>query len=174
MNRDEGTRKQASPVELAALLADAVCVPGIGEKEAVGQLAAALQLQEEAISEELLYLRAFAIDFAVLMSLGDSPEKDQILSRYYEHWERIDGEAEGTLAILEQRLRDYAAIVGDVEPGHGGLARQLGIALAARCGVDAGPEAGELMIFGARLFAALFDEVSGLLTEVEIVLLEEQ
>jgi hypothetical protein len=30
------------------------------------------------------------------------------------------------------------------------------------------------MIFGARLFAALFDEVSGLLTEVEIVLLEEQ
>ncbi len=173
MNRNDTSRKQASPVELAALLAESVCVPGEGEQEAVGELAAALQVNADVLAEELLYLRAFAVDFAVLMSLGDSPAKDQILSRYYEHWERIDAEAEGTLEILEQRLLDYAAIVGDVERGHGGLARQLGIALAVRCDVEAGPAAGELMVFGGRLFAVLYEEVSAMLTEIDILLLED-
>ena len=166
-------RKQASPVELAALLAESVCVPSAGEPEAVGHLAALLRVKADAMAEELLYLRAFAVDFAVLLALRDSPAKDQILSRYYEHWERIDAEVEGTLAILEERLQDYAAIIGDIEPGTGGLARQLGIALAARCGVKDNPDAGELMIFGGRLFAALYEEVTAMLTEVEIVLLEE-
>lgn len=172
MNRDR-TRNQATPVELSALLVECVCVPGAGERAAVGQLAAALQVQPEAIAEELLYLRAFAVDFAVLMSLGDAPAKDQILSHYYQHWQRIDEEAEGARAALEERLQGYAAIVGEVAPGGGGLARQLGIGLAARIDVDAGDAAAELMIFGARLFAVLYDEVTSLLTEVDILLLDE-
>ena len=160
-------------MELAALLVDTVCVPGSGEQEALGELAGFLGVERGSMESELMFLRAFAVDFAVLLALGDSPAKDQILSRYYEHWERIDAEVEGTLAILEERLQDYAAIIGDIEPGTGGLARQLGIALAARCGVKDNPDAGELMIFGGRLFAALYEEVTAMLTEVEIVLLEE-
>ena len=171
MNRD-GTRNQATPVELSALLVECVCVPGAGEQEAVGQLAEALHVQPDTLAEELLYLRAFAVDFAVLMSLGDAPAKDHILSRYYEHWQRIDEEAEGARAALEERLQGYAAVVGEVAPG-GGLARQLGIALAARVSVDAGDAAVELMVFGARLFAVLYDEVTSLLTEVDILLLDE-
>jgi hypothetical protein len=168
-----GERRQASPVELAALLVESVCVPGPGEDDAVRQLGKALSVPPERIAEELLYLRAFAVDFAVLMSLGDSPAKDQILSRYYAHWEGIDENAEGTLAALEERLRDYASVVGDIEPGRGGLAQSLGTALALRCQVEAGPAAGELMVFGARLFAVLYDEVTSLLTEVELILLDE-
>ena len=122
-------RKQASPAELAALLAECVCVPGAGEPEAGGHLAALLRVKADAMAEELLYLRAFAVDFAVLLALGDSPAKDQILSRYYEHWERIDAEVEGTLAIFEERLQDYAAIIGDIEPG--GALRRRG---QPRCG----------------------------------------
>ncbi|HIG16751.1 MAG TPA: hypothetical protein EYQ31_05370, partial [Candidatus Handelsmanbacteria bacterium] len=63
MNRNDTSRKQASPVELAALLAESVCVPGEGEQEAVGELAAALQVNADVLAEELLYLRAFAADF---------------------------------------------------------------------------------------------------------------
>ena len=177
MNHNGTTRKQATPVELSALLVECVCVPGPGEQEAVRPLAAAVQVSPEAISEELLYLRAFAVDFAVLMSLGDAPAKDQILSLYYEHWQRIDEQAAGTRAALEERLQGYAAVVGDVTPGHGGLARQLGLALVGHIGADpgsaAGDAAGELMIFGARLFAVLYDEVTSLLTEVDILLLDE-
>jgi hypothetical protein len=169
---DRPTRKQATPVELAAILAESVFVPGEGERQAVEKLAELLEVKADVISEELLYLRAFAVDFAVLMSLGDSPAKDQILSGYYEHWQRIDADAPGTMEILEERLRDFAAIVGDIELGAGGLTRQLGITLAARCQVDAGPAAGELMVFGGRLFAVLYEELTALLTEVEIVLLE--
>jgi hypothetical protein len=169
---DRPTKKQATPIELAAILAESVFAAGEGEQEAVGQLAELLQVKADAISEELLYLRAFAVDFAVLMSLGDSPAKDQILSGYYEHWQRIEADAPGTMEILEERLQDFAAIVGDVEPGAGGLARQLGIALAARCQVEAGPAAGDLIVFGGRLFAVIYEEVTALLTEVEIVLLD--
>lgn len=184
MNQDGTDNKQATAVELSALLVECVCVPGPGEGQAVAALASALAMRPEVIAEELLYLRAFAVDFAVLMSLGDAPAKDQILSRYYEHWDRIDREAEGTRDALEQRLRDYAGVVGDVEPGAGGLARRLGIALAAFCGNSNGsppaePASGdnqaaaELMVFAARLFAALYDEVTSMLTEVDIILLED-
>lgn len=166
-------RREASPVELAALLADSVLVPGPGEQDAVQQLGQALAVPADRISEELMFLRAFAVDFAVLMSLGDAPAKDQILGGYYEHWRRIDAEAEGAMEALEERLRDYAALVGSIEPGQGGLGRQVGQALAVRCGVQAGIEAGELMVFGARLFAVLYDEVTQLLTDVDIVLLED-
>lgn len=175
MSQDGTDNKQATPVELSAILVECVCVAGPGEPEAVAALASSLQLRPDAIAEELLYLRAFAVDFAVLMSLGDAPAKDQILSRYYDHWDRIDAEAEGTRAVLEQRLLDYAAVVGDVEPGHGGLGRQLGIALAAHCGVadNGGDASGELMVFAARLFAVLYDEVTSLLTEVDIILFDD-
>ena len=172
MNQDRTTRRQATAIELSALLVECVCVPGPGEQQAVGLLATALNVGPEAIAEELLYLRAFAVDFAVLMSLGDTPAKDQILALYYEHWQRLDQEVEGARAALEERLQAYAAVVGDVTPGQGGLARQLGIALAARINGE-GQAPGELMVFGARLFAALYDEVRNLLTEIDILPLDE-
>lgn len=164
-----GRRRQATPVELAALLVESVCVPAAGEAEVVAHLAATLELPPEALGEELLYLRAFAVDFAVLMTLGDAPAKDQILSRYYAHWNRIDEQSGGTLAALEERLGDYAAAIGQAQ-GQAGLAAQVGRALAERCGLDPAPP--QLAVLGARLFAAVYEEVTAMLTEVEIVLLE--
>ena len=156
------------------MLVQAVCVPGEAEPAAVAALAAALGLDAEAVAEELLYLRAFAIDFAVLMALGDSPAKDQIQTRYYEHWTRIDQQAGGqALRAMEERLQEYAMAVGASAHGQGGLAAQVGQSLALRCGAGEGPDAAELAVFGGRLFAALYDEVVALLTDVEIVLLEE-
>ncbi len=173
MSEGGSSRRQATAIELSALLVECVCVAGPGEPEAVSALAEALGVKPDVIAEELLYLRAFAVDFAVLMSLGDAPEKDQILACYYEHWERIEVAAEGTRATLEERLRDYAAVVGDVQPGSGGLGRGLGIALAARCAAPDGPAAAELIVFAARLFAVLYDEVTSMLTEIDIVLLDD-
>lgn len=159
-------------MELSALLVESVCVPAAGEAEAVAQLAGILGLRAEALGEELLYLRAFAVDFAVLLTLGDVPAKDQLLAHYYGHWHRIDDQSGGdTLAALEERLGEYAAAVGQVIPAHRGLAAQVGRALAECCGrPDAPPE---LVVLGGRMFAALYEEVTALLTDVEIVLLEE-
>ena len=169
---DGGSRRQVTPAELAALFVDAVSIPGEGEADAVRELSAALDLEAESVSGELLYLRAFAVDFAVLMGLGDSLAKDQILSCYYEHWTRID-EAEGdTLVAMEERLQAYAAAVGAGAHGQVGLSGEVGQAFAVRC-VDAeGPPVTELMVLGGRLFAAVYDEMVGLLTEVDIVLEE--
>ena len=50
-------RKQASPVELAALLAECVCVPGAGEPEAVGHLAALLRVKADAHAKFALLWR---------------------------------------------------------------------------------------------------------------------
>jgi hypothetical protein len=166
-------RRQASPVELAALLVQAVCVPGEGEEAAVTLVADNLGLEAASIGEELMYLRAFAIDFAVLMGLGDSPAKDQILSRYYEHWKRIDeGAGGGTQEAMEERLGAYAAAVGQSAQAQGGLSDEVGRQFASRCVAEGGLDATELVVFGGRMFAALYDGVVELLTEVEIILVE--
>jgi len=164
-------RRQATPIELAAILMEAVCGPSAGGDDAVAELSAFLELPADRLQGELMFLRAFAVEFAATMALGDSEERAAIGTQYYRHWEQVAGEAGGDLlADLDQRLRYYGQAVVD-ETASAGLGAQVGAAFASLCGIEeGGPE--EVAVLGASMFAALFDEVCDLLTSIDIVLLD--
>ena len=66
----EWPRKEATPVEIAALLMDAVCTPAKREQAALGELAGHLGIDLSHLQSELMFLRAFAGDFATAMALA--------------------------------------------------------------------------------------------------------
>jgi hypothetical protein len=160
-------------VELAAILMETVCGPNASEQEAIEELAEFLSLNLERLQTELLFLRAFAVDFGTAMTLGDSQEKCSILSRYYQHWERVGaGAGEDVLTDLHERLQYYSEIIGSPS-GAGGLGGQVGTAFASLC-QDGGEGGEDLAMFGGSMFAALFEEVCELFTGIDIVVFEEE
>ena len=56
----EARKEEASPVELSALLMDAVCTPAEREQTALGELAGHLGMEVNILQSELMFLRAFA------------------------------------------------------------------------------------------------------------------
>ena len=58
----ETPKKEATPVELSALLLDAVCTPSERERVALGELAGHLGVEVGQLQSELMFLRAFALD----------------------------------------------------------------------------------------------------------------
>lgn len=166
----EAARKEATPVEIAALLMDAACAPSAQEQEAFGELAVLLGLDLRHLQTELMFLRAFAADFATSITLGQSPEREAILGSYYRHWERIDQQVGGVMADLQARLQLYTEAVSALESHPAGLQEQLGRAFAGCC--QAGEAEGDLVVLGGTLFGALFAEIADLLQEVDIVLLD--
>lgn len=163
-------KKQATPVELAALLVDTVCVPGSGEREALRELAELLGLESGSMESELMFLRAFAVDFATDMTLGDAPERWAITERFYKHWEMISDQVDaGVFEDLQDRISYYTDAVHSESDGPSGLMAQVGLAFAERCGVV--EEGGEdLAMLGGSMFVALFEEISDLLSGIDIVL----
>ena len=165
----EFSRREATPIEIAALLMDAVCTPEEREQTALGELAAHLQIDLDQMQSELLFLRAFAVDFATAMALGQAPERQAILERYYLHWEQIDQEAGGGLLTdLQARLQLYTETVGSHERTPAGLKGLVGRTFARCCERDEVEE--ELTVLGGEMFGALFEEVVDLLQEVDIAL----
>ena len=168
-------RKEATPIEVAALMMDAVCTPSDREEDALRELAAHLQVPLETIQSELLYLRAFAVDFATSVTMPESPEKKAVVERYNGHWGLIGKEAgEGVLEDLELRLRAYAEAVSASSPNPEGLRGLVGKVFAQICTADVnlpGRASGEELGFlGGAMFAALFDEMADLFDNVDIVL----
>ena len=157
-------------MELAALLVDTVCVPGPGEQEALGELAGFLGVERESMESELMFLRAFAVDFATVMALGDAPERLAITERFYHHWETISEQVDASVFDdLQDRLSYYTEAIHSDGAG-AGLTAQIGLAFAERC--KAGEEDGseDLAMLGGSMFVALFEEVSDLLNGIDIVL----
>lgn len=164
-------RRQASPIELSAILMDTVCGPAAAGDAAVAELAEFLELPAERLQAELMFVRAFAVDFANSMALGESAEHAAIQARYYEHWEGVSSQAGAdVMADLEHRLQYYGEAIGDAAAG-AGLMAQVGEAFAALCQPEEGG-ADELAVLGGSMFAALFEEVCDLLSTVDIVLLD--
>ena len=148
---------------------DTVCGAAAAGDAAVAELAEFLRLPAEQLQGELMFVRAFAVDFAAAMTLGESAERQEIQARYYEHWDRVASQAGGdVLADLDHRLQYYAGAVGDAAAG-AGLAAQVGEAFAALCRAQEGGAA-ELAVLGGSMFAALFEEVCDLLSTIDIVL----
>ena len=170
--KNPASRRQATPVELAALLMDAVCVPSPREREALGELAEYLEVELECLQLELLFLRAFALDFALAVGLGDTPEREAILAQYYLHWERIAQRSDQRLVEdLKERLGRYGDVAVGPVPDPRGLSSQIGQTFARSCG--AGDQAsGELALLGGRMFGAFFEEITDLVGNVEIDLLD--
>ncbi len=163
------TRRQATPVELAALLMEAVCVAGSSEQEAVEEMAQIVEVPTQAMLSELMFLRAFAVEFGAEMALGDSEGKRAIFERYYHHWEMIANKADGNLIEdLHERLDYYTNAVHAPTSEVSGLTGQIGVAFAERCQAhEEGRE--DLAMLGGSLFAALFDETAELLQSIEIL-----
>ena len=162
-------RKQATPVELAALLMEAVCVPSPSEQEAVEEMAQFLQVPAPGMLSELMFLRAYAIEFGAEMALGDSEEKQAIFERYYRHWDMLAENTDGNLIDdLQERLEYYADAIHSPSSGVAGLTGQIGMAFAARCRTELeGRE--DLAMLGGSMFAALFDEIAELLQGIDIL-----
>ena len=163
------TRRQATPVELAALLMEAVCVAGSSEQEAVEEMAQIVEVPAPEMLSELMFLRAFAVEFGAEMALGDSEEKHAIFERNYQHWEMVANKTDGNLMEdLQEHLAYYSDAVHAPTSEISGLTRQIGLAFALRCRAhDEGRE--DLAMLGGSLFAALFDETAQLLQSIEIL-----
>ena len=163
------TRRQATSVELAALLMEAVSVVGSSEQEAVEEMAQIVGVPAPEMLSELMFLRAFAVEFGADLALGESEEKRAIFERYYQHWEMVGDKTDGNLMDdLQERLEYYTNAVHAPTSEVSGLTGQIGVAFAARCrGQDDGRE--DLAMFGGSLFAALFDETAELLQSIEIL-----
>lgn len=161
-------RKQASSIELAALLMDAVCAPASQEEDALRQLTAQLRVDLSRTRSELMFLRAFAVDFAASMALGAGPEHQAIQECYYQHWERLDHQVGGGLLTdLKARLEYYTEVLDQPGREPTGLKGMMGRAFARCCGD--GPAGQELAFLGGEMFGAVFDEIADLLQDVEIV-----
>ena len=157
-------------MELAALLVDTVCVPGSGEQEALRELAEFLGVERGSMESELLFLRAFAVDFATVMTLGDAPERLAITERFYQHWETISDQVDGEVFDdMQDRLSYYTEAIHSDGTGSG-LTAQIGLAFseACRAGEEEGSE--DLAMLGGSMFVALFEEVTDLLSGLEIIL----
>ncbi len=163
------TRRQATPVELAALLMEAVCVAGSSEQEAVEEMAQIVEVPAQQMLSELMFLRAFAVEFGAELALGDCEDKRAIFERYYHHWEMVAGKTDDNLMDdLHESLEYYTQAVHDPTSEVSGLTGQIGVAFAARCRAqDDGRE--DLAMFGGSLFAALFDETAELLQSIQIL-----
>ena len=180
--RKSPRKKNATPIEIGALLMETVCVSGVSEQPALEELAEYLGTPLGRMQSELLFLRAFAVDFALNMSLGDGPARWAIAEQYYRHWETVaEGVGEDTIDGLEEHLNFYTEVINTSHFGAAGLTEQVGMAFASRClSADAAGEDGDsqsgntvdLAMLGGSMFVALFDEVSDMLTQVEIVLID--
>lgn len=165
-SREEDPR-QATPVELAAVLMDAVCRTTVQEKDSIEQLALTLDANAGRIVSELMYLRAFAVDLALEVELGDDSGRDYIMGHYSSHWARIDDQVPGTVTELSEHLDRYREAVRH-PAGQGRLGESVGAMFADRCRVESGRS--DLALFGAAMFTSLYDEVARLLADVELVL----
>ena len=165
----EAPRREATPVEIAALLMDAVCTPTEREQTALAELTVHLGVDLGHLQSELMLLRGFAVDFATAMTLGQTPARRAILMRIYQHWERLDREGgAGLLEDLQERLALYGEAVGTVGGDKAGLSGQVGRAFAQCC---RGGERGEdLALLGGSMFGALFKEIANIFDELDVVL----
>ena len=162
-------RREATPIEIASLLMDAVCTRAEREQAALAELVVHLGVDLGHLQSELMFLRAFAVDFAMVMTVGQTPESRAILMRIHQHWERLDREVDaGLLEDLQDRLALYGKEVGTMAGDKGGLSGQVGRAFAQCC---RGGERGEdLALLGGSMFGAFFEEIANIFDELDVVL----
>ena len=165
------SRRQATAIELSAVLVQIVVEPGAGEAEMVQSLAQELGVPAGMVQLEMLHARAFAIDMALKVSLGEGREADQLRDQYAARLRAADADPDvDAWDLMQDRLETYASVVDAQDAAD--LASTVGRCFAGTFGQAAAPMAGDLMHLGSRLFGTLFEEVSALLAEIELIEVE--
>ena len=156
-------RRQVTTSQLSRLLLQTVIEPGEGEAQAVDALSGPLGVTPEQIEVELLYTRAFAVELALQVGLGDRDMEDQLRDEYVASLRQTD---EGAWEMMQERLETYRAFTEQAD-GTTGLAGTMGGCFAAI--FEQGPLTANLAHLGGRLFTALFDEICQLLTQIDLI-----
>ena len=165
----DALRREATPVEIAALLMNAVCTPAEREQAALAELAEQVGVDLGHLQSELMLLRAFAVDFAMAMTLGQTLVRRAIFMRIYQHWERLDREVgAGLLEDLQDRLVLYSEAIGTVVGDKAGLSGLIGRAFAQCCA--GGERGGDLALLGGSMFGAFFEEIADFFDDLDVVL----
>ncbi len=156
-------------MELAAVLMDAICLPGEREQDALGALADALGVELGRVQSELMFLRAYAADLAFATTLADESTRADMQNRLYQHWQRLEDDV--GLGLGED-LRDHLALYGQAAGGQpkgpGSLRDAVGSAFARCCA--GGDINADLAYLGGAMFAAFYDEVCRLIEAIDLVL----
>jgi hypothetical protein len=119
-------------------------------------------VDRERVRDEIGCLKAWAIDYATWVTLGDSAETKAVLDAYYSHL-RSTMPAE-VYEVLYNRGEFYAQAVNGPKPN--GTAGAVGAAFAMLCSHELDIE---MKLLGADLFVNTIDLVSGFLKSYRII-----
>jgi hypothetical protein len=163
---------QVAPIELAAVLMDAICTPAEREREAIEELTDYLGMDVEQVQSELVFLRAFAVDLAVTTALGQDEGRDTMQRYLHQNWQRLESESGNPLADdLYERFEVYARMASNSNPQPGGLRGAVGQVFAHCC--NAGERAADMALLGGAMFAAFYEEICQLFDSVDLVVSPE-
>ena len=164
---NDGARKQITPPELGALLVNVACAQSEREETAVKELATHLGVELNPLQQELIFLRAFAVELSLATALGPGAEKEEVLAYYYRNWERLAADG-SILEQLRQRLEYYGDVIEAQQRHAGGLGAAVGAAFAQLGSAEA---ADGLKALGESMFGGVFAELTELFEQVDVVLL---
>ena len=162
--KTKDTKKETSAMEMGRALMQIVSGSESSNQAALKFLHDADDTVKQRILNEMLFLRVFAIDTAVTNVLGETPERDGVLSTFYDHVKRLAGLTRATLwKDLEIRLFTYEEAFNT--PHHRGPAFQVGKAFASFCGYEMDAV---VMLTGGAEFTSTASTVSDLLKSSQI------
>ena len=119
------------------------------------------------ITKNLMFLRAFAADFATSMTLGESREKLAVLDAFSAHWD--DWERDSGLPFRQEMERCFEIYTNAIKESHpNGPAWQVGKAFSRIC---TGQEHDlDLVMLGNVHFASTYNKISNVKRKFKIVL----
>lgn len=161
---------QVAPIELAAVLMDAVCTPAEREREALEELTGHLGMDVEQVQSELVFLRAFAVDWALATALGPGAGRDAMQRHLHQSWQRLENDTGHSLADdLYSRCEMYASRASGPQPHPDGLRGAVGQVFAHCC--NAGERGADIALLGGAMFAAFYEETCQLFDAVDLAIL---
>ena len=155
-----------SIVRVAGVLLDAVCVLSDTEERVLQELSQTLQVDGVPLRLELMFLRASAVDLAIVTALGEGSIYEELHQKIRDCCLRLvsqsSGDSEGEMG---ERITLNRRIFNDPQKTSGSL-RDAGGFVLAQCCTD-GDSNVDLAHLGGAMFAAFYEEVHQLLDEID-------
>jgi hypothetical protein len=162
--KKKGSKKEVTAIEMGSALFRLITDSENRDQDTIKLLQDADDTIKQKVLKEMLYLRVFAIDTAVTNTLGETPERDGVLSTFHDHVKRLAGLTGETLwKDLEMRLSNYEEAFNT--PHHRGPAFQVGKAFASFCGYEMDAV---VMLTGGAEFTSIATTASDLLKSFQI------
>lgn len=156
-----------SITRLTGVLLDAVCVLSETEERALQELSQTLQVDWVRLRLELTFLRASAVDLAVVTALGEGSICNDLRQNIRDRLQRLISQSGGDFEEeIGDRVALYGHVVNDPKKTSGSLRDAVGIAFAQCC--TGGDDNADLAHLGGAMFAAFYDEVHQLLEVIDV------